>query len=80
MQRKIKVNIDDWDEKLWKLVEITKIEKRRIDMMEGVGEEYIYENPKNIERTRMRKPSSWLLFTHKEERKKTTWGKQYVRK
>ena len=29
--------------------EIITIEERRMDMMEGVGKEHIYESPKNIE-------------------------------
>ena len=29
------------------IVEITTLEKMRVDMMKEVGEEHIYENPKN---------------------------------
>ena len=34
-----------------KIAEITTIEERRIDMVERVGEEHIYENLKSIGRT-----------------------------
>ena len=32
-------------------VDITKIKKRKVDMTKGVGEEHIYESPKNEEAT-----------------------------
>ena len=35
-----------------KIAEITPIEERKIDMMEGVGEEHIYKTSKYIERIR----------------------------
>ena len=38
-----------------KIAEITTIEERRIDMVERVGEEHIYENLKSIDRTRKSK-------------------------
>ena len=33
-----------------KIAEITTIEEKRIDMTEGVGEEFIYESPKMDEK------------------------------
>ena len=43
-KRKNKENAD-WDERLGKIIEITKTEERRIDMKVGVGKEHIYETP-----------------------------------
>ena len=63
-----------------KIVKITTIEERRINMIEGIEEEHIYENPKNIKRTRMWKPLCWLPLLYKEGRKNYTRGKQNIRK
>ena len=60
--KKIKIDEGDFLNQIFyikykeKKAEITTVEERIIDMMEGVGEENIYKSLKNIERTRKRKP------------------------
>ena len=60
-----------------KIVEITTVEERKIDMTEGVGEEHIYESLKK--RARKRKPPLWLILTYKNKLKNCMRGK-HVRK
>ena len=55
-----------WRKNSWK--------ERRIDMIDGVVEENIYDSSKNIEQTRMKKSPHWF-FLYKEGRKKYMIGK-----
>ena len=50
-----------------KIVKITTIEERRINMIEGIEEEHIYENPENREKIY---PSD--SFSNKKREKKIT--------
>ena len=44
-----------WDESPGKIVQITTIEEKKIDMIEGIGEEHIYESPKHTKKDQRKK-------------------------